>query len=291
MKSMTGYGRGCVQQGEYSIVVELSSVNRKSLEVHCSIPREWQSLERELQESVRKCLHRGKINLSLQFSGGTSVDGFPVDRGSIGSTLEALKAVSLDLGVHFEPNADLLFRIATALRGSASALPDVSEFSDSIFGALKQALATFVSMRETEGRALSEDLKQRLGQILSWVEQIEKEAPSRPEHYKTQLLERLNQLGLNVDFNDERVLKEVAIFADRCDVSEEITRLKSHLVQMQDCLSLDEPVGRKMDFLCQEVFRELNTIGSKANGLDITKYVIECKNELERIREQVQNIE
>jgi len=291
MKSMTGYGQGSVQQGENSIAIELFSVNRKSLEVYCSLPREWQSVERVLQEKVRKRLHRGKVNLHLQFSGSSDVDALPINKEGVFATLSELKDLSEEAGVLFAPDADFILRVAMALRGGASDLPQVELFHDSILNTLDQALDAFVAMRETEGEALASDLRKRLDQILAWVQEIEEQAPSRPAFFKKQLLDRLEQLGLELDLSDERLLKEVSIFADRCDVSEEITRLKSHLVQLNDCLSAEDPVGRKMDFLCQEVFRELNTIGSKANGLDITKHVIECKNELERIREQVQNIE
>ena len=288
---MTGYGQGSVQQGESSITIELFSLNRKSLEVYCSLPREWQSVERVLQEAIRKRLHRGKVNLQLQFSGTSDMDALPINREGILETLNQLKSLSEEAGVPFAPDADLMLRVAMALRGGASDLPQAELFYDSIIKALDQALDAFVAMRKTEGEALASDLGQRLNQILAWVKEVEKQAPSRPEIFKKQLLDRLEQLGLEIDLSDERLLKEVSIFADRCDVSEEITRLKSHLVQLDDCLGAEDPIGRKMDFLCQEVFRELNTIGSKANGLEITKYVIECKNELERIREQVQNIE
>lgn len=288
---MTGYGQGSVQQGENSIAIELFSVNRKSLEIYCSLPREWQSVERVLQEKIRKRLHRGKVNLHLQFSGSSDVDALPINKEGVFATLSELKNLSEEAGVPFAPDADFILRVAMALRGGSSDLPQVELFHNSILNALDQALDAFVAMREIEGEALALDLGKRLDQILVWVQEIEEQAPSRPAFFKKQLLERLEQLGLELDFSDERLLKEVSIFADRCDVSEEITRLKSHLVQLNDCLRVEEPVGRKMDFLCQEVFRELNTIGSKANGLDITKYVIECKNELERIREQVQNIE
>lgn len=288
---MTGYGQGSVQQGENSIAIELFSVNRKSLEIYCSLPREWQSVERVLQEKIRKRLHRGKVNLHLQFSGSSDVDALPINKEGVFATLSELKNLSEEAGVPFAPDADFILRVAMALRGGSSDLPQVELFHNSILNALDQALDAFVAMREIEGEALALDLGKRLDQILFWVQEIEEQAPSRPAFFKKQLLERLEQLGLELDFSDERLLKEVSIFADHCDVSEEITRLKSHLVQLNDCLRVEEPVGRKMDFLCQEVFRELNTIGSKANGLDITKYVIECKNELERIREQVQNIE
>lgn len=291
MKSMTGYGQGSAQLAEHSITVELFSVNRKSLELYCSLPREWQSMERILQEGVRKRIHRGKVNLNLRFSGSSEVEALPINKDAVLATLNALRTLSEEAGVPFAPDSGLMLRVVMALRGVSPELPQLDVFSEPILSALDQALDSFIAMRETEGEALAIDLEQRLNQILSWVKQIEVQAPSRPGIFKKQLLDRLELLGLSLDLSDERLLKEVALFADRCDVSEEIIRLESHLDQLHDCLRSEEPVGRKMDFLCQEVFRELNTIGSKANGLEITQHVIECKNELERIREQVQNIE
>ncbi|MDP4880050.1 MAG: YicC family protein, partial [Opitutales bacterium] len=172
-----------------------------------------------------------------------------------------------------------------------SGLPDWSVIEESIKAAFDQALTDIHSMRTAEGDALKKDLLERIDALDQLSTEIETHAAGAVGKYKDALLERLKQLELDLDPSDERVLKELAIFADRCDVSEEMTRLKSHFKQFREFLAAEEATGRKMDFLCQEIHREFNTTGSKSSQIEITRAVIEGKNSLERIREQVQNVE
>jgi len=156
---------------------------------------------------------------------------------------------------------------------------------------LRKAITGLVRMREKEGRFLANDLGERLGLLETGLDQIRKSAPEIVKRYREQLHARVKEAGLEIPVDDERLLKEVVFFADRCDISEEITRLASHLKQFRDCLKSNEPVGRTLDFLAQEMGREINTIGSKANAAEISQQVVKMKAELEKIREQVQNIE
>jgi len=155
----------------------------------------------------------------------------------------------------------------------------------------REALGQLVAMRQAEGKALKEDLEQRLENIGVALQAIRSGMGDTVPRYRELLLQRLSQASLEIDLSDERVLKEIALFADKCDISEETTRLDSHLVQFRECLQEGSPVGRKLEFILQEVNREFNTIGSKANNIEISRHVIEAKNEIERIREQIQNIE
>jgi len=192
--------------------------------------------------------------------------------------------------VPLQLDAQALLAIIKAL-DSSEELPEWPEVMPVVAQALKAALSAFNEMRATEGAALEADIRARLDAIALWCARIQQDSQGTVARYRELLLERLQKAGLELDLSDERVLKELALFADRCDITEELTRLESHLAQFAQTLSRPEPVGRKLDFICQELNRETNTIGSKANNLDVTRHVIEIKNELERIREQVQNIE
>lgn len=287
---MTGYGRGTVTHEAFEIAVELSAVNRKSLEVTTAQPREWQSLERNLAEKVRKSVNRGKVHVTVQIKRQQAAGGLSWDAAVVADNLQRLRALAGDLGLRFEPDADFLLRLV-GNSGDSGQLPDGGDLWPLLEQALDEALVQLIAMRAAEGQALGKDLSERLDRLEGWVGQIHALTESTVPTYRELLLQRLQKAHLEVDLNDERVLKEIALFADRADTTEEITRLASHLTQFRQTLLSDEAIGRKLDFICQEINRELNTIGSKANNLEITRLVIECKNELERIREQVQNIE
>jgi uncharacterized protein (TIGR00255 family) len=204
--------------------------------------------------------------------------------------LNNLKAFAQAQGLDFKPDCNLLLDLARSVK-ERSSLPDWKDLKDSLQEAFKAALADIHAMRQQEGAALANDLKERIAELEAFRKQIEKNATGGTQRYRDALLERLKQLELELDASDERVLKEVAIFADRSDISEETTRLASHFEQFLGFLNADKATGRKMDFLCQEIHREFNTTGSKSNDIEVTRLVIEGKNALERIREQVQNIE
>jgi uncharacterized protein (TIGR00255 family) len=192
--------------------------------------------------------------------------------------------------VPFVPSADLLWQIANSQRVK-SHLPGGEVAQPVILTVLGEALRGFAAMRAKEGEALLVDFIRRSESLHRQVETIAARAPEVPANYREQLMKRLREAGLELDLGDERVLREIALFADRCDVSEEITRLRSHFDQFATLLKSDGEIGRRGEFLLQEIGREVNTIGSKANDLTISRAVIELKNELERIREQMANVE
>jgi uncharacterized protein (TIGR00255 family) len=289
MRSMTGYGRASAAIEGFSITVQVSSVNRKSLDLTIGAPEEWESLEPAVAELVRKVATRGKVHVDIEAAGDKSSSA-NWDEAAASVALERLQAFAARQGVPFQPTADLLWQIANSQRSSGG-LPAADAASPVVLDALSEALRGFAAMRAKEGEALLVDFIKRAELLHRHVEAIAVRATQVPANYREQLLKRLRDAGLELDLNDERVLREIALFADRCDVTEEITRLRSHFEQFTGLLRAEGEVGRKAEFLLQEVGREVNTIGSKANDLTIARAVIELKNELERVREQMANVE
>lgn len=286
MNSMTGFGRGTAQFGAHAISVQVNSVNRRGLDLSVALPDAWDSLETTVADAVRKIVLRGKVHVVVEVSGTTEADW---DEEAVIAALDRLKALAQSRGVRFEPTAELLWEIASAQSGGK--LGEAEHARPAVEQALLAALRALAAMRAREGEALLVDFLGRLEKLHTHVEVIAARAPQVAPTYRDQLLQRLRAAGLEMDLADERVLKEVALFADRCDVTEEITRLRSHFSQLRDLLRSDGEVGRKAEFILQEIGREIHTIGSKANDLQISQRVIECKNELERVREQMANVE
>lgn len=288
MNSMTGFGRGSAQLGSHAVTVQVNSVNRRGLDLTIALPDAWESLEAQVAEAVRKAVARGKVHVVVEIDGGSPVAEW--DEAAVGETLDRLKDLARARGVPFQPSAELLWEIVREQSGDGQ-LGDPEEAWPAVEQALSAALRGLGAMRAREGEALLVDFLGRIEKIHGSVEVIAARAPHVAPVYREQLLQRLRATGLELDLNDERVLKEVALFADRVDVTEEITRLRSHLGQLKDLLRGDGEVGRKAEFILQEIGREIHTIGSKANDLAISQRVIECKNELERVREQIANVE
>lgn len=290
MKSMTGYGRATAAIEGFTLTVQVSSVNRKTLDLTIGAPEEWESLEPAIGELVRKYANRGKVHVDLEVTGDKTATETTWDETAAASALQRLQEFAAAQGVDFKPTPELLWQIANSQR-RASVFPNAEAAAAIVAEALTTALRAFAAMRAKEGEALLVDFIKR-GEILHrHVEAIAVRAPAVPKNYREQLLKRLRDAGLELDLNDERVLREIALFADRCDVTEEITRLRSHFEQFTALLRSEGEIGRKAEFLLQEIGREVNTIGSKANDLTIARAVIELKNELERIREQMANVE
>ena len=289
---MTGFGRGTASGEGFDISVEVNSVNRKSLETSFSLPKDWQILERPMAEAVRGFVVRGRIHTTLNVDTTRGAGGLTWDDAEVEATIRRFDALAHRLGCNTTGNPDVLLRIVMALQSNTD-LPDSEKAEPAVLAALRRAMENLVAMRATEGAALAADLQGRLELMVALVARIRQAAARRGEQYRDLLHNRLKQAGLELDLNDDRVLKEIAIFADRCDVTEELTRLDSHLQQFQETMvsDLSQGVGRKLEFLLQEINREFNTIGAKANNLDVSKHVIEAKNEIERVREQIQNIE
>jgi uncharacterized protein (TIGR00255 family) len=290
MKSMTGYGRATAELAGFSLTVQVSSVNRKTLDLTVKLPEEWESLEPAIGEAVRKFAARGKVHVDIELTGDTSTTQTRWDEAAAAEALKRLGAFAKKQKIPFKPTPELLWQVANAQKRGTE-LPATETAQPVVAQALTQALREFAAMRAKEGETLMVDFIKRSELLHRQVEAIAVRAPQVPKNYREQLLKRLRDAGLELNLDDERVLREIALFADRCDVTEEITRLRSHFDQFATLLKSDGEIGRKSEFILQEIGREVNTIGSKANDLTIARAVIDLKNELERVREQIANVE
>lgn len=288
---MTGFGRA--EHASEGIIarVEIATVNRKQADIHFSLPRELGELEAGLKKTVLGVVSRGRVNISINLERASGNDeSLNLDP----SRAQALEAAFIEL-------SDVLNRTVKLEASDFLRAPGVITFEDSgwdveeartaIEPALSTALEKLVEMRTAEGADLKTDLLVRLIILEDHAKVISVATPKVVTRQRELLHNRLREADIDLDLNDERLLKEIAIFAERCDISEETTRLDSHIGRFREYLDSDEPVGRSLDFLCQEINREFNTIGSKANDSGIGQNVVGAKTELEKIREQVQNIE
>jgi uncharacterized protein (TIGR00255 family) len=290
MKSMTGYGRATAAIEGFSLTIQVSSVNRKTLDLTVKLPEEWESLEPAIGEAVRKFASRGKVHVDIELTGDKSSTQATWDETAAAEALGRLGAFAKKKKIPFKPTPELLWQVANAQKRGTE-LPTAEAAQPVVSKALNHALREFAAMRAKEGETLMIDFIKRSELLHRNVEAIATRAPQVPKNYREQLMKRLREAGLEIDLNDERVLREIALFADRCDVTEEITRLRSHFEQFATLLKSDGEIGRKSEFILQEIGREVNTIGSKANDLTIARAVIDLKNELERVREQIANVE
>ncbi len=290
MRSMTGYGRATAAIDGFTLTVQVSSVNRKTLDLTVSMPEEWESLEPLVTELVRNYASRGKVHVDIELTGEKTAMAASWDEAAAMEALERLESFAARVGATFQPTAELLWQVANAQK-RATEIPAVEAAQPVVSATITSALRAFAAMRAKEGESLLVDFIKRNETLHRYVEAVAARAPQVPANYREQLMKRLREAGLELDLNDERVLREIALFADRCDVSEEITRLRSHFDQFATLLKSEGEIGRKSEFLLQEIAREVNTIGSKANDLTIARAVIELKNELERVREQMANVE
>lgn len=288
---MTGYGRGEVDAEGVKFSVELNSVNRKQSDIVINLPREFSELEPLVRQAINEKLSRGRTNVNVNYQQGTNgARKLALDTSLARSYHDAMRALQRELNAPGEITIDKILaapgvmKLAEDNMNAAQAWPAVER-------ALNTALAELIKMREREGKHLAKDLIHRLKVIRSEIKQVRALFPEVVKKYRAALFERIQKAGLDLSLDDERLLKEVSIFADRSDVSEELTRLESHLAQFAHHLRKNEPVGRTLEFITQEIFRELNTLGAKANDAAISQHVVVCKAELEKIREQIQNLE
>jgi uncharacterized protein (TIGR00255 family) len=293
LKSMTGYGSGEASGGGLKVQVELSSVNRKQLDVHINLPRSIAALESRIFEVIHGGISRGHItgSVTVSVSEGSRRKGVKVDRVLAAAFVREIRETASALGLPHDLTSRSLLQMPDVVQYEYVE-SDIERVWPILLKALKQALNRMVQMRISEGQALAEDLSARFLKLSSvYLAQIRKAAPDVTGRYRKQLQTRLKKAGFSITQADQQLLKELALFAEKCDISEEMTRLDSHLKQAVQLLHSKEAVGRTLDFLCQEMFRETNTIGSKANDAVIARWVILFKTELERVREQVQNVE
>jgi uncharacterized protein (TIGR00255 family) len=291
--SMTGFGRGEASAEGVKIVVELSTVNRKQFDCTFSMPRELGSLESKLHALVHAQVTRGYVKglVTVAAAGAEAAESGLINLAQVEAQVAALRAAASKLGLADDLTAAALLRLPDVLKPKV--LPDDPiEVWPLIERAAQSALQSLVELRTREGLALEKDLRKRFAALELISKRIERVAPAVPKAYQAALARRLAELlGQGGAADEALVAREVAVFADRCDVSEELTRLASHFVQATKVLDAGGACGRTLDFLCQELFREINTTGSKANDAEISKWVIEFKAGLEAVREQVQNVE
>ena len=293
MKSMTGYGRGGCAQSGFKITVELSAVNRRQSEISLNLPRELEMLEAPIRDAINAKIARGRVvaRVSVHAGGDKLSARMHINLPLARAYTTELNRLARQLKLAGEVTLDQLVRAPGVLQTDEE-LVEAEKIWPVLERALKQGLAALVKMREREGEHLAKDLAGRIAVMRQAVRTIQKQAPLTAENYRRQLVERIKAAGLESPApDDERLLKEVVLFADRSDISEELTRLQSHFQQFEDCRKSREPVGRTLDFLAQEMNREVNTIGSKANDAVISREVVTLKAELEKFREQAQNVE
>ena len=288
MKSMTGFGRGeCVSRGtRYS--VEIGTVNRRNAELVFNLPRELAPFENQLREILAPAVARGRATVTASVSSGGAERPL-LDPALFRRLHRELAAVQRGQKISGEPSLPDLIRLyATTARDSGAAqAPDTSALAK----AAKSALRSLEAMRTKEGAHLARELRRLLNRFAAEIAAIRKLAPSVTTKHREAMRARLSALDPAFAADDERLARELALFADRSDITEELSRLESHLKQFGAGLSAKDANGRSLDFLAQEMFRECNTIGSKANSADVTRHVVAAKTELERLREQVQNVE
>jgi uncharacterized protein (TIGR00255 family) len=276
MKSMTGYGRGDCSKDGFKITVELSSVNRKQSEISVTLPREMELLEAQIRDLINRHIARGRLTVRASLHAGASKAS-----ARMHVNVPLAKAYARELN-HLAKQLKLPGPVTLDQLARA---PGVLQTDEEL--AVEQDLWPAM-----EGAHLAQDLAKRIAIMRQSAAQIQKHAPTVAERYRQQLIERIKSAGLEAPgAEDERLLKEVVYFADRSDISEELTRLQSHFQQFEDGRKSKEPVGRMLDFLAQEINREVNTIGSKANDSLISREVVTLKAELEKFREQAQNVE
>jgi len=292
MKSMTGYGRGeCAQRG-FKVTIEVSSVNRKQTEIAVNLPRDLEVLEAQIRDQINRRVARGRLTVRVSVHAAEGAAGRMRINSELAKTYtRELRALARTLHLAEAVTLDMLTRAPGVLQ-PAEEIREAEELWPATEKALNAALDILLKMREREGACLARDLKSRVTSLRAGVRRVQVRAPKAAERYREQLLARIKTAGLEAPgLEDERLVKEIFYFADRSDISEELTRLQSHFQQFDDCVKSTEPVGRTLDFLSQEINREINTIGSKANDSAISREVVLLKAELEKFREQVQNVE
>ncbi len=294
ISSMTGFGRGSVTRAGYTVTVEMSAVNRKQFDLRLNSLRSLAVLEPQVAKLVRSKVARGGVTISVQFERDAGVGAIPeVDTSCAQAYVDAARKLVKRCKVPDTMGTAVLLRMPGVMQIAGAGDPDSETIWPLVRDALKQAMAAFLSMRQEEGKSLSQDMSKRLTSMRRLKAKVLKRAPLVVRHYRGVLQKRtaaLVHMKTDTGLRDA-IAREVALFADRCDISEELVRLDSHIDQSIAHLDAKSPVGRTLEFLCQEMLREINTIGSKANDRFIARWVVELKSELESLREQVQNVE
>ena len=291
IKSMTGFGAGDAETADFKVHVEIKAVNQRFLETNYHMPYSMNMFEAQLTQKIREYASRGKLDINIRFQDlRDKAITVQVDKGLAEAYGKALQEISSQLGLS-----------APVTAAQIAAYPDVLKLNEEnanleaarpvLLAALEQALASFVAMRETEGKNIQRDLLARIDTLENFVSELERLAPEIVAAYRQKLDNLLAECLAKEDIDESRVIQEVALFTDKVNYTEETVRLRSHFDQFRQIVSSKEPVGRKLDFLIQEMNREINTVASKANSAGAARFVVDVKSEIEKIREQIQNIE
>lgn len=291
VRSMTGYGRSQEMLDGMNITVEIKSVNHRYFDFSSRVPRNYGFLDEKLKSFVQSKVARGKLECYVMVD-NLEDDSVVVEinRSLADGYVKAFAELSESYGIENNLNASVLARMNDVLV-VRKAEADEERIWNSVKAVAEKAVAKFIAMREIEGEKLRDDILSRADLILEKVELVEKRSPETVKEYNEKLLTRMKELLGDIHIEETRILTEAAIYADKIAVAEETVRLRSHISQLREFFNSNEAVGRKMDFLVQEINREANTIGSKANDVEIARCVLDIKSEVEKIREQVQNIE
>lgn len=291
LTSMTGYGKGEARQEDVTVTVEIKTVNHRHADISVKLPRTFLSLENAVRKQIGQALGRGKIDVYVNYELSSSAKLVPtLNRELAAAYCRMFRGLAKEFELQDPVTIDHIINQRDVIQVEEAEI-DEATLGACLNRATAIALEQLLTMRLAEGGETCRDIADRLNTAEAMLAKIQERAPQVPLEWQTKLTERLTRLQQGVEFDPQRVAQEIAVFADRCDISEEVARFKSHLIQFRALFDDAEPVGRRMDFLVQELNREVNTMGSKSNDAELTNAVVAMKSELEKIREQVQNVE
>lgn len=291
IKSMTGFGAGDAETADFKVHIEVKAVNQRFLETNYHMPYSMNMFENQLTKKIKEYASRGKLDINIRFQDlRDKAVTVKVDKGLVAAYGQALQEISSQLELSAPVTAAQIASYPDVLKLNEENA-DLEAAQPVLMQAMEQALESFVAMREAEGQNIQRDLLARIGTLENFVGELEKLAPEIVAAYRQRLENLLKEYLAKEDIEESRIIQEVALFTDKVNYTEETVRLRSHFDQFRQIITAGEPVGRKLDFLIQEMNREINTVASKANSAGAAQFVVDVKSEIEKIREQIQNIE
>lgn len=291
IKSMTGFGAGDAETADFKVHIEVKAVNQRFLETNYHMPYSMNMFENQLTKKIKEYASRGKLDINIRFQDlRDKAVTVKVDKGLVAAYGQALQEISSQLELSAPVTAAQIASYPDVLKMNEENA-DLEAAQPVLMQAMEQALESFVAMREAEGQNIQRDLLARIGTLENFVGELEKLAPEIVAAYRQRLENLLREYLAKEDIEESRIIQEVALFTDKVNYTEETVRLRSHFDQFRQIITAGEPVGRKLDFLIQEMNREINTVASKANSAGAAQFVVDVKSEIEKIREQIQNIE
>ena len=293
MRSMTGYGDAVSETPEFVLIIDIKAVNNRFLKINSKICDEVSFLQVDLEEAVRKQLARGSIFFTIRFQPAKPSDLYQVNEDVVKKYADTVERLGKELNTSEEIRLQDILALPGAIKADDTIIPEREKVLPVALDTMERALGKLVEMREREGKNLHDELENRCGKLDELMLEVKKNAPQALEDHFRKIEERTGVLlgEQKAGLSEGDILREAALLAERSDITEEIARMDSHLEQFLGALTVDEPVGRKLEFICQEMFRESNTMGSKAPGNEVSKFVVEIKAEVDRVKEQVLNVE